>query len=274
MKKFRKFLSRLCLILLVIIVLYFAFEIIKACLVTPRIMEKALKNVTTKVSDLNQWQLNALLAIEDPNFYEHKGVDLRTPGAGLTTITQSLTKVFYFNQFKPGLAKIKQTLIARYVVDKLVTKDDQLTLFLNTIYLGEAKGKAVFGFEHAAKAYYNKRVGNLTEDEYLSIVAMIIAPHNFHIVDCPDANAERTKRIKKVISGDYQPKHLMDLYYGELDEETQKGLPPASYVPSSIKAWCLKSLQSIKVKLKMLFQWLLQLFVTGKYYLENTSRSS
>lgn len=47
---------------------------------------------TLDISDLSAWQLDALLKIEDPAFYRHKGVDLKTPGAGLTTITQSLVK--------------------------------------------------------------------------------------------------------------------------------------------------------------------------------------
>ena len=64
---------------------------------------------------------------------------------------------------------------------------------------------------------------------------MIIAPNNFSILNRPAANIERTQRIKKVISGEYQPKQLIDVYYGKLDTETQKGLPPASYFPSIYK---------------------------------------
>jgi membrane carboxypeptidase/penicillin-binding protein len=248
--------------------IYFTFEMIKACLITPRMIEKSLENSDLKVSDLSQWQLDALLAVEDPNFYNHNGVDLKTPGAGITTITQGLVKIFYFEEFKPGFDKIKQTLIARFVMDRLVTKDEQLTLFLNYVYLGNIKGKLVRGFEQAAKAYYNKTVKKLSKDEYLSIVAMIIAPNNFHINDHPEANAERTKRIKKVVSGEYKPKKLMDLYYGELDEETQKGLPPASYFPSLVKNKCLESLQLLKAKIKNLswrgVQSLSRLFATEK----------
>jgi hypothetical protein len=64
---------------------------------------------------------------------------------------------------------------------------------------------------------------------------MIIAPGNFNIIKNPEANAKRTERIKKVISGEYKPKSLMDIYCGELDKKDQKGLAPASYYPSLYK---------------------------------------
>lgn len=88
-------------------------------------------------SSLTSRQLEILLKVEDPHFFEHKGVDLFTPGAGITTITQGLVKQLYFDQFKPGIAKIKQTLIAVCVLDLLMSKEDQLRLFINTVYLGQ-----------------------------------------------------------------------------------------------------------------------------------------
>ncbi|WP_234902631.1 transglycosylase domain-containing protein [Agrobacterium larrymoorei] len=50
-----------------------------------------------------------LLAVEDPNFSTHSGVDFSTPGAGLTTITQSAAKRLAFEEFHPGIGKIRQT---------------------------------------------------------------------------------------------------------------------------------------------------------------------
>ena len=48
-----------------------------------------------------------LLAVEDPGFYSHKGVDFASPGQGMTTITQALVKFLYFDSFIPGFAKIE-----------------------------------------------------------------------------------------------------------------------------------------------------------------------
>jgi membrane carboxypeptidase/penicillin-binding protein len=87
------------------------------------------------LSSLSSRQLEILLKVEDPRFFEHKGVDFSTPGAGITTITQGLVKHLYFDQFRPGIAKIRQTLIAVYVLNPLMSKEDQLRLFINTVYL-------------------------------------------------------------------------------------------------------------------------------------------
>ena len=176
-------------------------------------------------SSLTPRQLEILLKVEDPHFFEHGGVDFSTPGAGITTITQGLVKHLYFDQFKPGLAKIKQTLIAAFVLDPLIPKGVQLRRFINTVYLG----KGTSGFEQAAKIYFHKSFAQLTEDEYIAIVAMIIAPETFNIEKFPDRNKERANRIKRLISGEYKPRGLFDLYYGPLDAEIQKKIPPLSY---------------------------------------------
>jgi len=194
---------------------YFTFVIIKARSDTPGTISAALhsKNIVLKKTDLSSWQLNVLLAVEDPGFYHHTGVDLTTPGAGATTITQGLVKLLYFNDFTPGFDKVKQTLIARYVLDPSVSKDDQLVLFINNVYLGNYDGKQVVGLSNAANIYYHKTIAQLTEDEYISVIAMIIAPNNFHIINKPEQNSERVMRIKKLVSGEYKPQSQMDVYY-------------------------------------------------------------
>ncbi|MFA5031777.1 MAG: biosynthetic peptidoglycan transglycosylase [bacterium] len=234
MKRFLKITFRVIILFVAVILSYCTIVVIKARIDTPKIIKKALNadNMTLKLSDLNQWQIDALLTIEDPNFYKHNGMDLKTPGAGITTITQGLVKIYYFSHFKPGFAKLKQTLIAVFALNSLVSKNDQLRLFINNVYLGNVNNKLVIGFDKAANIYYNKPINQLTEREYLSIVAMIIAPQNFNILNRPEANLERTERLISVILGEYKPKSLMDIYYGQLDEETQKGLAPSSYFPS------------------------------------------
>jgi len=128
----------LVLLLFVAILLYYTVEVLIARANTPKIVNDYLESeqveITTK--DLTEKQLDILLRIEDPNFYNHHGIDFKTPGAGWTTITQALAKKFYFNNFEQGLMKIKQTLCARLALDPLVSKETQLTLFLNIMYFG------------------------------------------------------------------------------------------------------------------------------------------
>ena len=97
-----------------------------------------------------------LLKIEDPAFYEHEGLDFKSLGQGMTTLSQALVKRLYFEKFKPGFAKIEQSLIARFVLHKHFSKDEQLRLFLNLGYFGTLAGEEIIGFSQAAKVYYDK----------------------------------------------------------------------------------------------------------------------
>lgn len=202
---------------------------------TPELLAEARRRLplTLKPTDLSRWQLDALLSVEDPSFYQHHGVDLHTPGQGLTTITQALVKWIYFEHFTPGPAnKLRQTVIARWALDPALSKESQLELFINMVYLGTVEGEPIHGLGRAALAYYRKPVGELDQPEYLSLVAMINSPVGFHLRDRPAANAERVRRMQKLLSGEYKPKALRDMYYGPLDAETQAYLAPFSYQPS------------------------------------------
>lgn len=189
--------------------------LISARIQTPKIMENAMnsKLMVLNTDSLNKDQINILLMVEDPAFYSHKGVDHKSPGAGRTTISQGLVKIFYFKKFKPGIAKIRQTLIARFVFDHLVSKDDQLSLFINYVYLGNNKGEEIRGFEKAANIYYNKSFSELTYDEYTTLIAMIINPIRYGIKRNPESNKERVTRIKKYLAGECQPLNWKDSDY-------------------------------------------------------------
>lgn len=156
--------------------------------------------------------LHILLAVEDTHFYTHNGVDLSTPGAGIMTITQSIVKYQYFERFKPGIAKFKQSLIA-LVLNSRVDKDTQLRIFVNTVYMGTHDGQRVGEFNDAARAYYEKNFSELTKDEYLSLVAMLVAPDGLNVQKYPAENAERVKRIKRLLAGECQPDGNGDVYY-------------------------------------------------------------
>lgn len=206
-------------IIVLIILLIFGHyynEVRKARKETPVIIARELNSnkMVLEVSDLSARQVEILLKVEDPNFYNHKGIDPRTLGAGLTTITQSLVKIFYYDKFKPGLAKIRQTLIARFALNPLVSKDDQLKLFINEMFLGKCAGKPVYGFASACSLYYEKPFSEIGEDEYISLVAMLIVPTTFNLKDYPERNLNRVESIKRMLSGEYKLKGHMDLYYG------------------------------------------------------------
>lgn len=205
---------RLCLVALIG---YESLAVLKARQKTPAMFDRLLskENATLSLSDVSRDRIHQLLLIEDPGFYHHRGFDFFTPGAGLTTVTQGLVKYLYFDRFTPGFMKIEQTLIAWLAVDSLVRKDDQLTVFINTAYLGTCEKAEVRGFSAAAMMYFGKPFSKLTDYEYLSLVAMLIGPDEFSVKYQSARNRGRVERIRKVLSGEYKPRGLRDVYYGQ-----------------------------------------------------------
>lgn len=165
------------------------------------------------LDDLSQKQLDILLKVEDPSFFYHQGFDLTTRGAGMTTITQAMVKYLYFDNYKQGIAKIKQTLIAVYALDDKISKETQLELFLNSAYFGTRGGEEIRGFDGAAEYYYGTSFRNLSEDEYISIVAMLIGPAKYNPITGAEALNDRVKRIKKLLDEKCNPMSNSDVFY-------------------------------------------------------------
>jgi membrane carboxypeptidase/penicillin-binding protein len=195
--------------------IHYLVVVLKARAKTPAIVREALgpDKVDLQLADLTEQQLDALLKIQDPNFYHHQGFDLTTPGAGVTSLSQGLVKLFYFDNFKPGVKKIEQTLIARFAFDALTPKDTILKLFINHVYLGQRGGKPIYGLEDASDFYFHKKFKELTENEYLALIAMMRAPFTFHYLDKREENDRRVSRMKKYLAGEYVPKDNSDWLY-------------------------------------------------------------
>lgn len=124
-----------------------------------------------KLAQIPQDVINALLAVEDDEFYIHHGVNVRSfmrallsnfssgaPRQGASTITQQVVK----NEFLAGLARDGRykALQAHYasMLEKEVSKDDILERYLNTVFFGNN----AYGLQAAAEVYYGKSVEQLT----------------------------------------------------------------------------------------------------------------
>lgn len=153
----------------------------------------------------------SLIAVEDPNFYHHDGVDDGTPGARQTTITQGLVKRLYFRHFRAGFAKIEQSLIARYVLDRAASKTDQLNLMLGLSYFGTIDGREIIGFPNAAAFYFHKPLTALSKHEFLELVAMLMAPNALDPQRHAAANAERVARIERLLAHQCAPRNHADV---------------------------------------------------------------
>src|SRR5258708_24512712 len=135
--------------------------------------------------------INAFLAAEDKNFYEHGGVDYsgmaraallyaqnfgsgRRP-QGASTITQQVAKNFFFSNEVSFSRKIKEALLAMRL-EHAYSKDKILELYLNEIYLGFG----AYGIAAASLVYFDKSVNELTLAEAGYLAALPKAPTSLH----------------------------------------------------------------------------------------------
>ena len=201
------------LIIIILIFILPCIDLIIAKLKTNQIVQKIQisENYNLKLDSIDEQKINELLIVEDPGFYNHKGLDFKSLGAGWTTISQGIVKLLYFKKFQPGIKKIRLILITRFVFNSSVSKDTQLELFYNYAYLGnDYNGVAICGFLNASRFYFKKDFNDISNDEYLSLIAMLINPNKYRIDKHPEWNKERLFRIKKLINGYCKPNDWKD----------------------------------------------------------------
>ncbi len=158
--------------------------------------------------------INALLATEDTEFFNHKGirfmsilrallVDIRLGrmAQGGSTITQQLAKQLFLTPKKNLSRKIREALLA-IQIEKIYTKKEILELYCNQIYLGSG----AYGFEAAAQVYFGKSVEELSLVESALLAGLPRAPSRYSPLNNPKLAKQRRNivlsrmRLEKLIS--------------------------------------------------------------------------
>jgi penicillin-binding protein 1A len=142
----------------------------------------------------------AIIAIEDQRFYDHRGVDLvRVAGAalanlregrraeGASTITQQLARLSFLNFEKTYTRKLQEAILAG-LLEAEYSKDQILELYLNKVYFGSG----LYGAEAAAMGYFGKHAADLSVAEAALLAGLVKAPSNYApTVDLDRATARR-----------------------------------------------------------------------------------
>lgn len=155
--------------------------------------------------------LAILLKVEDPNFASHVGVDFSTAGAGATTITQSASKRLAFKKFHPGIGKIRQSGYAMGLESRL-SKEQILALWLDTLEMGEGPEGWMTGFHKASSAIYGRPPAELSNTEFIRLVAVLIAPGSYKLRENDAALDERAGRIERLVAGSCAPEGWSDVW--------------------------------------------------------------
>lgn len=140
---------------------------------------------------------NAFVAAEDARFFQHQGVDAWSitralvhnikdggRGQGASTITQQVARSLLLSPEKTYTRKIKEAILA-YRIDKFLSKEEILHIYLNQIYLGEG----AYGVSAAARTYFGKSVKDLTLAEISILAGLPQAPSRYS----PFKHFERAK---------------------------------------------------------------------------------
>jgi len=139
-----------------------------------------------------------LLAVEDPVFADHTGLELDRPTPG-TTLVRSLAKRVGFDPFEPGIARIRQLGYASGL-EKELSKPRLMALWLETVEMGHGPDGWMRGFYTASKSIYRRSPDKLQEDEFLRLVAVATAPHPIPLEGSQPALEARLARIRHLLS--------------------------------------------------------------------------
>ncbi len=150
------------------------------------------KRVFVPIDALPQPLLQAFIAAEDKTFYEHFGLDLKgimraistnlqnlTRGStrlvGASTITQQVAKNFLLSREKTLTRKLREAILA-IRIERVLSKDRILELYLNEIYLGRES----YGVASAARSYFGVDVRSLTLEQAAYLAALPKAPNRYN----------------------------------------------------------------------------------------------
>ncbi len=168
--------------------------------------------------------INSFLSSEDKNFFNHPGVDAKgvlravknnffnliksNRLEGASTITQQVAKNFLLSNEVSLDRKIKEAILA-FRIERALSKERILELYLNQIYLGEGS----YGIASASLRYFDKPIGELDYSESALLAALPKAPSKYN----PYKNKElATYRRNLVIKNLYENKYISRDLYNEL----------------------------------------------------------
>src|SRR5262245_16600178 len=169
------------------------------------IFEPNHRRIWLPLSDVPEVVQKAFIAAEDKRFYQHGGVDERAvirafvtsmgrtgrPQGG-STITQQVVKTLLVGDNVTYERKIREIVIASRV-EKVLSKQDILELYLNSIYLGRGS----WGIEMAARTYFGKSAKELTLEEGAMLAGLAKGP-SYYSPDRQPARAQ--ERMAYVLS--------------------------------------------------------------------------
>ena len=161
------------------------------------------RRVVATYDDYPPVMRQALISIEDKDFYRHWGInvwriagaayrDIRSGGRvqGASTLTMQLARNLFLSPDRSFHRKIQEALLA-VQIERRFTKPQIFTLYANQIYLGHG----VYGFEAASQFYFSKPAKKLTLDEAALLAGLPKSPTYYSPITHPDHALKRRNLV-------------------------------------------------------------------------------
>ena len=227
------------------------------------------RRIYVEFQDIPRPVVNAFIAAEDQNFYQHSGVDpmgiMRAVISNLkkfsnkdhslvggSTITQQVVKNFLLTNEKSLERKIKEAILAMRI-SQTYSKDRILELYLNEIYLG----LGAYGVSAASLEYFGKELADLDTEEIALLAGMPKAPANYDPNKFPDkAKRRRNYVIKRMYEdgyinqAEYERAIATDLH---ITEERLISAPKVPYYSEEVRRWMIENFSADALYNKSLF---------------------
>lgn len=181
-------------------------------------------NEWANLSDISPYLVDAVISVEDKNFYDHHGFDyLRIAKAmatnirrnkivqGASTISQQYIKNLYLDFDKTWKRKIEEAFLT-LELEVHYDKDDILEGYLNTINYGQGN----MGIVNAASYYFNKKPNELTLEEAIMLAGIPKNPSGYNPVNNYEASVNRAKVVAKAMLNN---KYINETTYNNLYKE-------------------------------------------------------
>ncbi|WP_303972603.1 penicillin-binding protein PBP1A [Streptococcus merionis] len=202
---------------------------------------------------------NAIVAIEDHRFYDHRGVDVvRILGAvwnnltssstqGGSTLTQQFIKLSFFSTTKEHqtIARKAQEAWLALQLERRNTKEEILTYYVNKVYMANGN----YGMQTAANAYYGKNLNTLSLAQLALLAGMPQAPNQYDPYAAPEAAKYRRDLVlSQMLRHNYIDQASYDAAVATPIEDGLLPLKPTSSYPKYMDNYIKEVIEEVQEK--------------------------
>ncbi len=168
--------------------------------------------ILIRLSDTPGYLIQALTAVEDRDYFEHRGVSLRSIGRAIwvnttsgklrqggSTLTQQLVKNFFLTNERSLSRKINEALMA-ILLELHYEKEEILEAYLNEVFLGQDGNRAVHGFGLASQYYFSQPLAELELHQVALLVGMVKGASFYNPRRHPERTLERRDLVLDMLA--------------------------------------------------------------------------